>query len=151
MTPVDANLIPTGAFRPVAGTPFDFTKPRAVAAGLRDGGDEQIRFGRGYDHNFVLDAGPTTQPKLAARLEDPASGRVLELLTTEPGLQLYTCNFIDGTAVGKNGHVYRMGDCIALEPQKFPDTPNRPAFGSARVDPGKPYRHEIIYRFSAQR
>ena len=96
----------------------------------------------------MLDKGVTGQPEFAARLEDPVSGRVLEVLTTEPGLQVYTGNFLDGTLVGKRGHLYRMGDGIALEPQKFPDTPNQPAFGSARVDPGKPYHHRMIYRVS---
>ncbi|MFA6113692.1 MAG: aldose epimerase family protein [Sphingomonas sp.] len=147
-TPVDATLIPTGELRPVQGSVFDFRKPRVLAEGLRDGRDAQIVAGRGYDHNFAIDAGLTAEPKLAARLEDPVSGRVLEVLSTEPGLQLYTGNFLDGTLVGKHGHVYRMGDGVAMEPQKFPDTPNQPAFGSARVDPGKPYRHLMIYRVS---
>ena len=147
-TPVSAALIPTGELRSVAGTVFDFRTPRVLGAGLRDGRDEQIVAGRGYDHNFAIDAGLTAEPKLAARLEDPVSGRVLEVLSTEPGLQLYTGNFLDGTLVGKHGHVYRMGDGVAMEPQKFPDTPNQPAFGSARVDPGKPYRHLMIYRVS---
>jgi aldose 1-epimerase len=147
-TPVDDSLIPTGALRAVAGTVFDFTKGRILADGLRDGRDPQILIGRGYDHNFALDKGQTATPQLAARLEDPASGRVLEVLSTEPGLQLYTGNFLDGTTVGKHGHLYRMGDGIALEPQKFPDTPNQPKFGSARVDPGTPYRHVMIYRLS---
>jgi aldose 1-epimerase len=151
ITPVDARLIPTGALLPVAGTPFDFRKGRIVADGIRDGRDEQIRFGQGYDHNFALDKGLTPTPQLAARLEDPASGRVLEVLSTEPGVQFYTGNFLDGTYVGKAGHLYRMGDGIALEPQKFPDSPNKPDFVSARVDPGKPYHHQMIYRLSTQR
>ena len=147
-TPVDAALIPTGELRRVAGSVFDFRSGRTLADGLRDARDEQIRLGRGYDHNFALDKGQTAAPQLAARLEDPSSGRVLEVLSTEPGVQLYTGNFLDGTVVGKRGHLYRMGDGIALEPQKFPDTPNHPNFGSARVDPGKPYRHTMIYRLS---
>jgi aldose 1-epimerase len=147
-TPVNEDLIPTGELRPVAGTPFDFTKGRNLAAGLRDGHDAQIRVGRGYDHNFVLDKGATAEPGLAARVVDPQSGRVLEILTTDPGVQLYTGNFLDGTDVGKNGCVYRMGDGVALEPQKFPDTPNQPKFGSARVDPGKPYHEVMIIRTS---
>ena len=148
-TPVDAALIPTGELRPVAGTPFDFTSGRIIDEVVRDGRDQQIVIGRGVDHNFVLDAGKTRDPKLAVRLEDPGSGRVLEVLTDQPGIQIYTGNFLDGTFVGKNRHVYRMGDGIALEPQVFPDTPNKPAFGSARVDPGKPYHHRMIYRLSA--
>lgn len=150
-TPVNAALIPTGELTPVAGTVFDFTHGRIIGEGVRDGRDPQIVAGRGYDHNFALDAGATAQPKLAARLEDPQSGRVLEVLSDQPGVQVYTGNFLDGTFVGKSGHLYRMGDGIALEPQKFPDTPNQPAFGSARVDPGKPYRHHMIYRVSVAR
>lgn len=147
-TPVDAKLIPTGELRPVEGTVFDFRKARLIGQDLRDGRDEQIRFGLGYDHNFALDKGVTAKPELAARLEDPASGRVLEVLTTEPGVQFYTGNFLDGTYYGKSGHLYRQGDGIALEPQKFPDAPNKPGFVSARVDPGKPYRHVMVYRLS---
>lgn len=150
-TPVDDKLIPTGELRQVEGTVFDFRKPTRVADGLRDGRDPQIVFGRGYDHNFALDKGVTAKPELAARLEDPASGRVLEVLTTEPGVQFYSGNFLDGTLVGKQGHLYRMGDGIALEPQKFPNAPNQPSFVSARVDPGKPYRHTMIYRLSIAR
>ncbi len=150
-TPVNDALIPTGERRAVRGTVFDFTRGRIVGQDVRDGRDAQIVAGRGYDHNFVLDAGITKEPKLAARLEDPASGRVLEVLTTEPGVQFYSGNFLDGTLVGKKGHVYRMGDGIALEPQKFPDTPNQPAFGSARVEPGKPYHHRMVYRVSVAR
>ena len=150
-TPVDATLIPTGERRAVAGTVFDFRRARVIEDGIRDGRDAQIVAGRGYDHNFALDAGLTREPKLAARLEDPASGRVLEVLTDQPGVQIYTGNFLDGTLVGKQGHLYRMGDGIAIEPQLFPDTPNQPAFGSARVDPGKPYHHRMIFRVSVAR
>lgn len=150
-TPVNAALIPTGELKPVAGSVFDFTQGRVVGEGIRDGRDAQIAIGRGYDHNFALDKGLTAEPQLAARVEDPASGRVLEVLTTEPGVQFYTGNFLVGTFVGKRGHVYRMGDGLALEPQKFPNTPNQPAFGSARVDPGKPYHHRMIYRVSVAR
>lgn len=147
-TPVDAALIPTGELRPVEGTVFDFRAGRIIGEGIRDGRDEQIVLGRGYDHNFALDKGQTATPELAARLEDPASGRVLEVLSTEPGVQVYTGNFLTGLLLGKGGHLYRMGDGIALEPQKFPDTPNQPAFGSARVEPGAPYRHVMVYRLS---
>lgn len=150
-TPVDERLIPTGELRPVEDTVFDFRTPRRVADGIRDGRDKQIRFGRGYDHNFALDKGLTKTPELVAKLEDPQSGRVLEVLSTEPGVQFYAGNFLDGTLVGKQGHIYRMGDGIALEPQKFPDAPNQPSFISARVDPGKPYRHVMIYRLSTTR
>lgn len=148
-TPVGETLIPTGELRPVDGTPFDFRSGRMLDEALRDGRDEQIRIGRGYDHNFVLDKGQTAEPELAARVEDPVSGRILEILTTEPGVQLYTGNFLDGTNAGKEGCIYRMGDGFALEPQKFPDTPNQPQFGSARVDPSEPYRHVMVIRTSS--
>lgn len=150
-TPVSATLIPTGELAPVAGTPFDFRAGKAMNEGLRDGTNQQILYGRGVDHNFALDKGLTKTPELAARLADPASGRVLEVLTTEPGLQVYAGNFLDGTFIGKQGHLYRMGDGIALEPQKFPDAPNHSNFASARVDPGKPYRHVMVYRVSVER
>jgi aldose 1-epimerase len=148
-TPVDPVLIPTGALQPVAGTVFDFTHGRVIGQDIRDGRDAQMIAGRGYDHNFALDAGLTPEPKLAARLEDPHSGRVLEVWSTEPGLQVYTGNFLDGTRVGKHGHLYRMGDGIALEPQKFPNAPNEPKFASARLDPGVTYHHRMIFRLSA--
>jgi aldose 1-epimerase len=147
-TPVDATLIPTGEQRNVAGTPFDFRQSAVIGARIRDASDAQIAIGRGYDHNFVLRGGVTDAPKLAARVEDPVSGRVLELYTTEPGVQIYTGNFLDGTTVGKSRVVYRQGDGLALEPQKFPDSPNHPAFPSARLDPGKTYRQTSYYRFS---
>jgi aldose 1-epimerase len=147
-TPVDDTLIPTGELAPVKGTPFDFTKGRVLVDALRGGKNEQIRIGRGYDHNWVLDKGLTREPGLAARAYDPASGRVLEVLSTEPGLQMYTGNFIDGSTVGKGGCVYRMGDGFVLEPQKFPDAPNHPDWVSARLDPGKSYRHVMILRLT---
>ncbi|HUL82168.1 MAG TPA: aldose epimerase family protein [Gammaproteobacteria bacterium] len=149
-TPVDATLIPTGEQRNVAGTPFDFRQSAVIGARIRDASDAQIAIGRGYDHNFVLRGGVTDAPKLAARVEDPVSGRVLELYTTEPGVQIYTGNFLDGTTVGKSRVVYRQGDGLALEPQKFPDSPNHPAFPSARLDPGKTYRQTSYYRFSVR-
>lgn len=147
-TPVDEALIPTGELAPVAGSVFDFRQPRPIEAGLRDGSHPQIVRGRGYDHNWALDKGRTAQAELAARLVHPSSGRVLDVLTTEPGLQFYSGNFLDGTIIGKGGTVYRMGDGIALEPQTHPDAPNQPDFPSARVEPGTPYRHQMIYRVS---
>lgn len=147
-TPVDATLIPTGAHLPVAGTPFDFRKPRVIGAGIRDGRDVQIVRGRGYDHNWVVTDAPTAEPHLVARLEDPDSGRILEIDSTQPRVQFYTGNFLDATAVGKSGLAYRQSDALALEPELFPDTPNQPAFGSARLDPGQTYRTVIAYRFS---
>ena len=145
-TPVDAALIPTGELRSVAGSVFDFTNGRRIADGLRDGNERQIVLARGYDHNFALDKGLTDAPQLAASLADPVSGRLLEVLSTEPGIQVYSGNSLDGSIVGRGGRLYRMGDGIALEPQKFPDTPNRPEFPSARLEPGETYRHRMIYR-----
>lgn len=147
--PSDAGLIPTGEFRPVAGTPFDFRRPTAIAARLRDARDAQIRVGRGYDHNWVVARRPSDSPRLLALLEHPPSGRRMELLSNQPGVQFYSGNFLDGTTVGKSGRLYRMGDAVALEPQMFPDTPNRPEFGSIRLDPGETYRNIILWRFSA--
>ena len=147
-TPIDATSAPTGEIRPVAGSAFDFRDGRIIGEAVRDGRDPQIVIGRGYDHNFALDKGLTSEPLFAARLEDPYSGRRLEVLTTEPGLQLFTANWLHGTVLGKQGRLYRMGDGIALEPQKFPDSPNQPGWDSARVDPGTPYRHAMILRMT---
>ena len=146
-TPVDRTLIPTGAFRPVAGTPLDFRTAARIGARIRDASDDQIRFGQGYDENYVIARDVSAAPRMQARVEDP-SGRVMEVWSNQPGVQLYTGNFLDGSAVGKSGLAYRQGDGMALEPQVFPDTPNQPAFGSARLDPGQTYRNLIIYRFS---
>ncbi|WP_043756502.1 aldose epimerase family protein [Methylobacterium oryzae] len=147
-TPVDATLIPTGAHLPVAGTPFDFRKPTVIGARIRDGRDEQIVRARGYDHNWVVTDAPTAEPHLVARVEDPESGRILEVASNQPGVQFYAGNFLNATVVGKSGLAYRQSDALALEPELFPDTPNQPAFGSARLDPGKTYRNVIAYRFS---
>ena len=146
--PTDSGAIPTGEVRPVVGTPFDFRTPRRIGAEVRDARDEQIRLGRGYDHNWVAARAVAAAPRPLARLEDPLSGRVMELLSDQPGLQFYSGNFLDGTSWGKAGRLYRMGDGIALEPQLFPDTPNRPEFGSARLAPSEIYRHHTIWRFS---
>jgi aldose 1-epimerase len=145
-TPVDKTLIPTGELAPVAGTAFDFRKAKPLSDGLRNANDPQIRIGRGFDHNWVLDKGTTAEPQIIARVQDPISGRAMEVLSTEPGLQMYTGNFIDGTNVGKGDCLYRMGDGYVLEPQKFPDTPNQPKFGSARLNPGDTYRHVMVLR-----
>lgn len=151
-TPVDATLIPTGERRSVAGTPFDFRQPRVIGEHIRDGKDEQLRIGRGYDHNFVISGEPSPRGfRLAASLEDPVSGRVMEVLTTAPGVQFYSGNFLDGTVVGKGGRIYRQGDALCLEPQLFPDTPNHPDFPSARIDPGREYVNQIVFRFSVSR
>jgi aldose 1-epimerase len=146
--PTDAAAIPTGEFRPVEGTMFDFRAPTPVGKCVRDASDEQIRFGRGYDHNWVVARQVSRDARLMARVEDPGSGRVMQLLSNQPGVQFYSGNFLDATSSGKAERLYRMGDAIVLEPQMFPDTPNRPEFGSMRLDPGQTYRNIIIWRFS---
>lgn len=147
-TPTDAAAIPTGGLSDVTGTAFDFRAPIPVGARVRDAGDAQIGFGRGYDHNWAVDSRVAAEPRLLARLEEPACGRVLEILSNQPGLQFYSGNFLDATVAGKSGRLYRQGDAIVLEPQMFPDTPNRPQFGSVRLDPGETYRNLILFRFS---
>ena len=146
-SPTDAGAIPNGEFRSVGGTVFDFRVPTPIGLHVRDAADPQIRFGKGYDHNWVISREVVAAPRLVARVEDPATGRVLELLSDQPGLQFYSGNFLDGTVVGKSGHLYRQGDAFVLEPQKFPDTPNQPAFGSVRLNPGQTYRNRIVFRF----
>ncbi|PIC00155.1 aldose epimerase family protein [Caulobacter sp. X] len=145
-TPVDNELIPTGAITPVAGTAFDFRTPTAVGKRIRDASDPQIVVGKGYDHNFVLNGKSGGAPRLAARLVDPKSGRVLEILSDQPGIQFYAGNFLDASWVGKSGKLYRQGDGIALEPQHFPDAPNKSQFASVRLDPGQTYRNVMIFK-----
>jgi len=147
-TPVDATQIPTGAFRSVAGTPFDFRMSKSIGRDIRDGRSQQLVFGRGYDLNWVISRRAAAVPRLVARVDDPRSGRVLELASNQPGLQFYSGNFLDGTLVGTSGHIYRQGDAFVLEPQIFPDTPNHPNFGFAVLKPGQVYHNEIIYTFS---
>lgn len=149
-TPVNETLIPTGERREVAGTPFDFRQPVAIGDRVRDGSEVQIRYGRGYDHNYIIN-GADGELRTAARVEDPETGRVMELLTTAPGVQFYSGNFLDGTVVGKSHRVYRQGDALCLEPQVFPDAPNRPDFPSARLDPGETYENRMTFRFSTDR
>jgi aldose 1-epimerase len=147
-TPVDATLIPTGAITPVAHTDFDFRTGHRIGDHVRDGSDPQIVLGHGYDHNWVLTAGVTQTPHFAARLSDPVSGRTMEIWTTEPGLQVYTGNFLDGTVIGKDHEIYRQGDGIALETQHFPDSPHHANFPSTRLNPGQTYRQVSVYHFS---
>jgi aldose 1-epimerase len=144
-TPIDSGLIPTGELKSVAGTPFDFRTPTAIGARIGND-DDQLKLGRGYDHNFVLD-GEAGSLRLAARVTEPASGRTLEVLTTEPGMQLYTGNFLDGTIAGKSGRVYRLRYGFCLETQHFPDSPNQPAFPSTVLKPGGRYSSTTVYRF----
>ncbi|MFM5916637.1 MAG: aldose epimerase family protein [Novosphingobium sp.] len=143
---IDRETLPTGNFIPVGGTPFDFRVSRTIAAGFGDWTDPQLVIARGYDHNWVLSSAEGL--RLAATLADPRSGRALEVWTDKPGVQFYSGNFLDGTRMGKSGKYYRKGDGIALEPQNFPDTPNRPEFGSIEIVPGGIYRHRIVFSFS---
>lgn len=147
-TPVDAQLIPTGDVAALAGTVFDFREPHQIAARLRDAADPQIVTGRGYDHNFVLNGAAGAAPRLVAHLSDPKSGRAMDILSDQPGLQFYSGNFLNGVLVGKSGRLYRQGDGIALEPQRFPDAPNKPQFGSARLDPGQTYHNTMIFHLT---
>ncbi len=144
-TPTDAGLIPTGERRPVLGTPFDFTKPTLIGARLLHD-DAQLAAGRGYDHNFVLNRSGQGLV-LVARAFEPGSGRVMEVLTTEPGLHLYTGNALDESMIGKNNAVYRRHSGFCLETQHFPDSPNQEAFPSTRLEPGQRYESSTIYRF----
>lgn len=146
-TPVDETLIPTGALAPVAGTPFDFRAPAPVGARIREGRDAQLAIGHGYDHHFVIDGAPG-ELRPAARLEHEASGRVMDLLITAPGLQFYSGNFLDGSVIGKNHRSYRQGDGLCLEPQGYPDAANQPDFPSVRLDPGETYSNRMVLRFS---
>jgi aldose 1-epimerase len=148
-TPVDTSLIPTGAIDPVAGTPLDFTHPTAIGDRIRDN-FSQLVIGRGYDHNWVLNrpAGDTTSLVQAAHLHDPASNRNLDILTTEPGIQFYSGNFLDGTIYGTSGHAYRQGDGLALETQHFPDSPNHSNFPSTVLRPGQDLDSTTVFKFS---
>ena len=151
-TPVDSTLIPTGTLDPVAGTPMDFRSFHAIGERIR-GNFEQLVFGRGYDHNWVLDRRPgdTTSLTEAATLTDPASGRVLTFYTDQPGIQFYSGNFLDGTLYGTSGRQYRQGDGLALETQHFPDSPNHPNFPSTLVRPGDTYKTTTVLNFSTDR
>ncbi|MEI7528248.1 MAG: aldose epimerase family protein [Elusimicrobiota bacterium] len=144
---IDGALIPTGELRPVEGTPFDFRTPRGIGARI-NGPDEQLRRGLGYDHSWLVDAGGGERPVPAAAVREPRSGRVMEVLTTEPDIHLYTGNFLDGIR-GKGGRLYGPRAGLCLETQHFPDSPNQPAFPSTVLRPEKPYRSTTIHRFSA--
>jgi aldose 1-epimerase len=146
--PTDEGAIPTGELRPVAGTAFDFRKPRSVGERVRDARDQQIAWGRGYDHNWVVGRGVTRDQHLMARVHDPASGRGFELWSNQPGLQFYSGNFLDATSSGKSRRIYRLGDAVVFEPQIFPDSPNQKGFPSARLEPGQTYRNIMTYRLT---
>lgn len=148
ITPVDRTMIPTGEILPVEGTPFAFRTPTVIGSRIRDASDQQLAAGPGYDHNYVLRAGVTAQPEVAVRIEYPVSGRVLEIATTEPGVQFYSGNFLDGTTLGKGMQLYRQGDGLCFETQHFPDSPNHPHFPSTRLDPGQTFRSTTVWRFT---
>jgi aldose 1-epimerase len=149
-TPVDKNLIPTGELRPVKGTPFDFTTSTKIGARIDDN-YEQLVLGHGYDHNFVLNHKPEQNGEvLAARVHEPTSGRILEVWTTQPGVQFYTGNFLDGTITGKQGHVYKRRYAFCLETQHFPDSPNHPDFPTTILKPGETFHEKTVFKFSAK-
>jgi aldose 1-epimerase len=145
--PVDSALIPTGERRSVAGSVFDFRVPKPIRDHVRDGADEQLRHGHGYDHNWIINAVVAPEPRIVAELKDPYSGRTMTLLSNQPGVQFYAGNFFDGSTKGKAGKNYHMGDAIALEPQMFPDAPNQPSFASVALLPGNSYENIIIWHF----
>ncbi|MDH6449839.1 aldose 1-epimerase [Streptomyces sp. SAI-149] len=147
-TPTDSGLIPTGEPAEVAGTPFDFRKGKAIGRDIRTG-HPQLVIAKGFDHNWVLDKGITAEPEHVASLRDPHSGRTLKIATTEPGLQFYSGNFLDGTLVGPSGHTYRQGDALCLETQHFPDSPNHPSFPSTVLRPGQQHRTTTIHTFGS--
>jgi aldose 1-epimerase len=148
LTPVDNTLIPTGELKPVAGTPFDFRTATAIGARI-NADDEQIKFGSGYDHNWVVNK-PLGKLGLMARVTEPTTGRAMEVWSTEPGVQFYTGNFLDGSITGKGGWVYQRRNGFCFEPQHYPDSPNHPQFPSAELKPGQTYQNTIIYKFSIQ-
>lgn len=145
-TPVDAGLIPTGELRAVAGTPFDFRKPAAIGARI-EANDQQLKLGKGYDHNWVLNGHGM---RLAALVEEPATGRVLEVRTDQPGIQFYSGNFLDGTITGRGGVVYGHRSGLCLETQHFPDSPNKPNFPSTELRPGQEFRSTTVFRFTVK-
>ncbi|MBO2450615.1 galactose mutarotase [Actinomadura barringtoniae] len=148
-TPVDDTSIPLGPIASVKGTPFDFISPHAIGERIRDN-DPQLLIGHGYDHNYVLNKPKPNALTLAAKVTDPRSGRVMEASTTQPGVQLYTANFLDGTLVGTSGHAYRQGDAFCLETQHFPDSPNKPNFPSTVLRPGQAFDATTVYAFSTK-
>ena len=148
-TPVDQTLIPTGELKAVKDTPFDFTKATAIGARINND-DQQIKFGKGYDHNWVLNGGITGTPRLAVEAYESNSGRVLQELTTEPGVQFYSGNFLDGSITGKGGKVYNLRYGFCLETQHFPDSPNHANFPSTELKPGQKYHTTTVFKFSTR-
>ncbi|NDW10733.1 aldose epimerase family protein [Dysgonomonas sp. 520] len=148
-TPVDSVLIPTGEIAPVEGTPFDFREPTAIGDRI-DVDNAQLKNGMGYDHNWVVDRKSEKDVELIASLYEPTSGRFMEIFTDQPGLQFYSGNFLDGKVVGKYGKTYNYREAVALETQKYPDTPNQPQFPSTLLKPGETYTQTCIYKFSTK-
>jgi aldose 1-epimerase len=148
-SPVDSGMIPTGEARSVVGTPFDFLKPTVIGSRI-EANDEQLKLGSGYDHNWILNSKGGAKPTFAASVTDPRSGRKLEVWTTEPGIQIYSSNFLDGTVKGKGGTAYVRRSAICLETQHFPDSPNHPAFPTTELLPGAKFWSATIYKFSAK-
>ncbi|MEU5609133.1 aldose epimerase family protein [Streptomyces sparsogenes] len=148
-TPVNKTLIPTGELTKVAGTPFDFRRPKAIGRDIREA-HQQVLYGQGFDHNFVLDKGITSRPEHIVTVGEPESGRVMRIATTEPGVQFYSGNFLVGTLAGTSGKVYRQGDGFCLETQHFPDSPNQPSFPSTVLRPGQTYRSTTVHSFSTR-
>jgi aldose 1-epimerase len=148
-TPIDSTLIPTGELRAVKGTPFDFTTATAIGARINQD-NEQLKFGKGYDHNWVLNAGVSETLHPAAEVYEPKTGRVLQVLTMEPGLQFYSGNFLDGTITGKGGKVYQHRYALCLETQHFPDSPNHATSPSTTLKAGQTYHTTTVYKFSTR-
>jgi aldose 1-epimerase len=146
ITPVDASLIPTGKMMNVENTPFDFRKPKRIGENINDTLVEQIRFGKGFDHNWVLNK-TNDSLSLAARLSEAESGRTIEVWTTDPAIQFYSGNFMNGATIGKSGKAYKFRNAVAMEPQHYPDSPNHPEFPSVLLTPGKKYHHLIVVKF----
>ncbi len=148
-TPTDITAIPTGEIRSVKNTPFDFLQPTRIGARINDTENRQIKIGNGYDHNFILNKEEGIL-SLAASVYEPTSGRLLEVLTTEPGMQFYTANYLDGTLIGKKAKAYASRDAFCLETQHYPDSPNQPTFPSTVLNPGEKFESTTIYKFSVK-
>ncbi|OJU49253.1 MAG: galactose mutarotase, partial [Bacteroidales bacterium 45-6] len=148
-TPVDSVLIPYGKIEPVEGTPFDFRQPTAIGKRIEEK-NEQLKNGKGYDHNWVIDRKTPNDVELVASLYEPASGRFMEVFSDQPGMQFYSGNFLDGKVIGKYGKAHKFREAVALETQKYPDTPNQPSFPSTLLKPGEVYHQTCIYKFSVK-
>lgn len=148
-TPVDQTLIPTGELKAVKGTPFDFTQPQKIGARI-DSNDQQLKFGLGYYHNWVINSSSKSAVNFMAKVTEPTTGRIMKVYSDKPGMQFYSGNFLDSSNIGKEGKPYKHRYAFCMEPQGFPDTPNQPSFPSTLLKPGETYTHTIIYKFSAE-